>query len=64
MVFCFPPGVATTNNAFESFDAMYKRSYTNHTKHTMVALYDLIHDRFLVDLSKEIIHGCKVFHMK
>jgi hypothetical protein len=61
--FCCPPGVATTNNAIESFNAMFKRSYTNHTWHTMASLYDIIHDRLLVDLSQEIIHGCKLFHV-
>jgi hypothetical protein len=47
----------------ESFNAMYKRSYTNHTRHTMTALYDIIHDWLLVDLSREIIHGHKLFHI-
>jgi hypothetical protein len=63
-VFCCPPGVATTNNALESFNAMFKRSYTNHTRHTMAALDDIIHDKLYVDLSREIIHGCKFFHVK
>jgi hypothetical protein len=62
-VFCCPPGVATMNNSLESFNAMFKKSYTNHTRHTMTALYDIIHDRLLVDLSKEIIHGHKLFHI-
>ena len=60
-VHCCPPGVATTNNALESFNAMFKRSYTNHTRHTMSALYDIIHDRLLVDLSREVMHGRKAF---
>lgn len=63
-VFCCPPGVANTNNSLESFNAMFKRSYTNHTRHTMSALYDIIHDRLLVDLSREVIHGRKVFQLK
>ncbi len=62
-VFCCPPGVATMNNILESFNAMFKRSYTNHTRHTMAALYDIIHDQLLVDLSREIIHGHKLFHI-
>jgi hypothetical protein len=62
-VFCCPPGVAKTNNSLESFNAMFKRSYTNHTRHTMSALYDIIWDRLLVDLSREVIHGCKVFQL-
>jgi hypothetical protein len=53
--FC-PPIVATTNNALESFNAMFKRSYTSHTRHTMAALNEIIHDRFLVDLYRDLIH--------
>ena len=30
----------------------------------MSALYDIIHDRLLVDLSREVIHGRKVFQLK
>jgi hypothetical protein len=30
----------------------------------MSALYDIIHDRLLVDLSREVIHGHKVFQLK
>jgi len=63
-VYCCPPGIATTNNALESFNAMFKRSYTNHTRHTLPALYDIIHDRLLVDLSRDIIFAQKIFHMK
>jgi hypothetical protein len=37
-VLCCSPGVATTNNSLESFNAMFKRSYTNHTRHTAPAL--------------------------
>ncbi len=30
----------------------------------MSALYDIIVERLLVDLSREVIHGRKVFHLK
>jgi hypothetical protein len=30
----------------------------------MAASYDIIHDRLLLDLSREIINGHKVFHLK
>jgi len=63
-VHCCPPGVATTNNSLESFNAMFKRAYTYHTSHTMAALYDIIYDRLLVDLSRELLHARKVFHLK
>jgi len=42
---------------------MFKRSYTNHTRHTMSALYDIIIERLLVDLSREVIYGHKVFQL-
>jgi hypothetical protein len=29
----------------------------------MNALYDIIHDRLLVDISREIMHGRKLFHI-
>jgi hypothetical protein len=61
---CCPIGVATTNNALESFNAMFKSSYSNHTRPKIAALNDIIHDMLLVDLSREIIHGCKVLHVK
>jgi ATP:corrinoid adenosyltransferase len=63
-IHCCPPGVATTNNSLESFNAIFKRTYTNHTRHTMAALYDIIYDQLLVDLSRELLHARKVFHLK
>jgi hypothetical protein len=30
----------------------------------MASLNDIIHDRFLVDLSRKTIHGWKVLHVK
>jgi len=63
-VFSCEPGVCTTNNALESFNAMFKHSYTNHIRHTLPALLDIIMDALLVDLSREVMHGHTVFHTK
>jgi transposase-like protein len=63
-VFSCKPGVCTTNNALESFNAMFKHSYTNHSRHTLPALLDIIMEALIVDLSREIMHGHKVFHNK
>jgi len=63
-VFSCKPGVCTTNNALESFNAMFKHSYTNHSRHTLPALLDIIMEALIVDLSREIMHGRKVFHNK
>jgi hypothetical protein len=63
-VFSYEPGVCITNNALESFNAMFKRSYTNHSHHTLPALLDIIMEAFIVDLSREVMHGRKVFHTK
>ena len=54
-VFCCPPGVANTNNSLESFNAMFKRSYTNHTRHTMSALYNIIIER-AAGIDEEMYH--------
>jgi hypothetical protein len=63
-VFSCKPGVCTTNNALEFFNAMFKCSYTNHSRHTLPALHDIIMEALIVDLSREVMHGCKVFHTK
>jgi hypothetical protein len=42
--------------------AMFKCSYMNHSHHTLPALLDIIMEAFIVDLSREVMHGHKVFH--
>ena len=59
-----PTKIAITNNVLESFNTMFKRSYTNHTRHTLPVLYDITCNRLLVDLSRDIMSGRKVFHVK
>jgi hypothetical protein len=63
-VFSFKPGVCTTNNVLESFNAMFKCSYTNHSPHTLPALLDIIMEALILELSREAMHGHKVFHTK
>jgi len=53
-VFSCESGVCTTNNALESFNAMFKHSYTNHSRHTLPALLDVIMEALIVDLSREV----------
>jgi len=43
---------------------MFKCSYTNHSCHTLPALLDIIMEALIVDLSREVMHGHKVFHTK
>jgi hypothetical protein len=38
----FYQGVATTNNAIESFNNVVKRNYTFGVRHSLVALFDLM----------------------
>jgi hypothetical protein len=63
-VFSYKPGVCTTNNALESFYAMFKCSYMHHSRHTLPASLDIIMEALIVDLSREVMHGHKVFHTK
>ena len=63
-VFSCEPGMCTTNNALESFNAMFKCSYTNHSPHTLPALLDIMMEALIVDLSREVMHGRKVFQTK
>ena len=48
----------------ESFNAMFKCSYTNHSRHALPALLDIIMQALIVDLSREVMHGRKIFHNK
>ena len=43
---------------------MFKHSYTNHSRHTLPALLDIIMQALIVDLSREVMHGRKIFHNK
>jgi hypothetical protein len=36
----------------------------NHSCHTLPALLDIIMEALIVDLSREVMHGHKVFHTK
>ena len=63
-VFNSAPGVVNTNNAVESFNATLKRIYTNHSRHTLPALVDIILKRLLPDLAMHIYTREKAFSLK
>ncbi len=54
-IFCSEPGVASTNNALESFKNTIKKSYTFGTRHCLSALFDIILDHLIVDVSLDLI---------
>ena len=63
-VFNSAPGVSTTNNAIEGFNSSLKRIYTNHARHTLPALVEILLDRLLPDLAVSITSGEKTFALK
>lgn len=63
-IFCSEPGVASTNNALESFNKTIKKSYTFGTRHCLSALFDIILDRLIVDLSRDLMSNRKVFEVR
>jgi hypothetical protein len=63
-IFNSSPGVATTNNALESFNKTIKKSYTLAIRHTLPALFDIIIDRLIRDVSMDLLYGRKCFEIK
>ena len=63
-IFCSEPGVASTNNALESFNKTIKKSYTFGTHHCLSALFDIILDRLIVDVSLDLMSNRKAFEVK
>jgi hypothetical protein len=41
-IYCSEPGIASTNNALESFNNIVKKSYTLNTRHSLSALVDIL----------------------
>ncbi len=48
-IYCSAPGVASTNNALESFNNIIKRCYTLNARHSLSALVDLFMERLVFD---------------
>ena len=53
-IFCSAAGVAATNNALESFNKTIKKNFTLGTRHSLPALFDIIMERLLLNLSLDI----------
>lgn len=60
-IFCSAPGVATTNNALESFNNTIKKIYTFGARHTLPALFDIIIQKLLFNYSVDVVTQRKVF---
>ncbi len=51
---CFIPRCCCNNNAIESFNNVVKRNYTFGVRHSLPALFNLIVERILVDVSLDV----------
>jgi hypothetical protein len=60
-IFCSAAGVAATNNALESFNKTIKKNFTLGTRHSLPALFDIIMERLLLNLSLDIETERKIF---
>jgi hypothetical protein len=60
-IFYSAPGVAATNNALEPFNKTIKKNFTLGTCHSLPALFDIIMERLLLNLSLDIIMERKIF---
>jgi len=63
-IFCSEPGIASTNNALESFNNVIKRSYTLNARHTLSALLDIFMERLVFDVSMDLKDLRKCFEMR
>ena len=53
-----------TNNAIESFNNIVKRNYTFGIRHSLPALFDIIIERILVDVSLDIESQRKCYEIR
>ena len=53
-IYCSAPGIASTNNALESFNNVRKRCYTLNARLSLSALVDLFMEQLVFDLSMDI----------
>jgi hypothetical protein len=56
--------VASTSNTLELFNKTIKKSYTFGTRHCLSALFDIILDRLIVDLSLDLMSKRKAFEVR
>jgi hypothetical protein len=53
-IYCSEPGIASTNNALESFNNLSKKSYTLNTRHTLSALIEIFTEQLVFNVSMDI----------
>jgi hypothetical protein len=63
-VFNCEPGVANTNNALELFNGIFKKNYTSRMRLTLPALCQVIIERFIPDVSLDLVSKRKVYEVK
>jgi hypothetical protein len=62
-IYCSAPGIASTNNALESFNNVIKRCYTLNARHSLSALENLFMEWLVFDISMDIKDLRKCYEM-
>jgi len=63
-LYCSEPGLASTNNALESFNNILKKSYTLNSRHTLSALLDIFIEQLVFDVSMDLNDLRKCFELR
>ncbi len=63
-IFCSESGVASTNNALESFNCIIKKSSTLNARHPLSALVDILIERLVFDITMDIKDLRKCFETR
>jgi hypothetical protein len=63
-IYCSEPGIASTNNALESFNNIIKKAYTLNTRHSLSALVDIFMEHLLFDYSMDLKDLRKCFELR
>ena len=63
-IYCSEPGIASTNNALESFNNTLKKSFTFNSRHTLSALLDIFIERLVFDVSMDLSDLRKCFKLR
>jgi len=63
-IYCSEPGIASTNNALESFNNTLKKSYTLNSRHAFSALLDIFIERLVFDVSMDLSDLRKCFKLR
>jgi hypothetical protein len=62
-IYCSAPGIASKNNALESFNNLIKRCYTLNARHSLSALVDLVMEQLVFDISMDVKDLCKCYEL-